>query len=297
MAAATSLEPHFLRAHSVQEAIDALQNAKGNGIIIAGGIVVCSLINQRLADPQVIVDISAVAELRGIYVASDGALIIGMLTTHHQVLRSPLIAKKAPLLAEIARDIACDRLRRRGTLGGSVCTVGGQGDPATGLIALKANIHLRGPDGQRVVMIEDFYKDAFTVDLSDAEIAACVHIPAASDNLGFAFCKLAPRGAMDWTQITAAVTVTIKDNLVFDLVIGMNGIGATPLRPRGAEETLRGRSLDKIDWTAVGTALDAEIAPEGDTIYSEPFKRHLALVCLRRTFERAKERAIIIERG
>src|SRR5215217_3959535 len=129
----------YLRAASVAEAVEALHAAKGDGLIIAGGIAVSTLLNQRLASPSILVDISRINTLKAIGAGRDG-LSIGVLATHSDVLTSADIKLAAPLLSQIAEDISCPRLRNRGTLGGSVCTIGGQGDPATGLIALEAKL-------------------------------------------------------------------------------------------------------------------------------------------------------------
>jgi carbon-monoxide dehydrogenase medium subunit len=280
-------EPDFVRARSVGHAIEALKAADGDGIIVAGGVVVGSLINQRLAAPSVLVDISRIADLRYIRRTPQG-LVIGPLATHDDVMRSAEIAAAAPLLSEIALDISCPRLRNRGTMGGSICTIGGQGDPATGLIALGAKLKISGPAGERAAKLEDFYKNAFELDLAPDEIVERIDVPSPAEGSHYAFCKLGPRNAMDFTQITVAVVLTpAKCSATGSIRIGMNGVGNTPNRPRAAEKAIEAASGGAIDWSAVGEALNGEIEPQGDLVYSADFKRHLALVALRRAVERA----------
>jgi carbon-monoxide dehydrogenase medium subunit len=283
-------EPQYLRAGSVNEAIAALKDADGDGLVVAGGIVVGSLFNQRLASPSILVDITRIPGLRNIGREPGGTLRIGALATHDDIQHSAAIKAAAPLLIEIASDIACARLRNRGTLGGNLCTVGGQGDPATGLIALGATMHLRGPAGERTAAIEDFYKSAFEVDLRPDDILEWITVPPMKAGLRYAFCKLGPRNAMDWTQITASVVFDAKDGMLGGIRIGMNGVANTPNRPRGVERLLGQSKLDAIDWAAVGQILNDEISPQGDLVYSENFKRHLAVVALRRALERAAGR-------
>jgi carbon-monoxide dehydrogenase medium subunit len=280
-------EPRYVRAESVSDAIAALRSAEGEGLVVAGGIVVGSLINQRLASPKVLVDISRIPDLRRIDRQSDGTLFIGALATHEDVLRSSEIGRLVPLLAEIAADISCPRLRNRGTIGGSLCTIGGQGDPATGLIALEAKLHLRGPVGARTLAVEDFYKDQFQTDIAADEILEWVEVPPPIPSAHFGFCKIGPRNAMDWTQIATSTAFFVKGAAISKARIGMNGVANTPSRPRRVEQVLRGKKPDEIDWSAVVAALDAEIAPTGDLVYSEDYKRHLAKVTLQRAFERA----------
>jgi carbon-monoxide dehydrogenase medium subunit len=283
-------ETQYMRAASVDDAINALRLADGDGLVVAGGIVVGSLVNQRLTSPSVLVDISRIAELKTISKDASGFLRIGALATHDEILHSSVVKAAAPLLTEIASDIACARLRNRGTLGGNLCTVGGQGDPATGLIALNATIGLRGIEGERSLKLDEFYKDSFEIDLRPSDIMEQIVVPPAKSDTRYAFCKLGPRNAMDWTQITASVAFGIKDDVLADVRIGMNGVAHVPSRPRDVEKLLNNAELSKIDWKAIGTALNDEIDPQGDLVYSAGFKRKLALVALRRAIQRAIER-------
>lgn len=290
-------EPDFVRARSVGHAIDTLKAADGDGVIIAGGLVISSLINQRLAAPSVLVDITRIEELCHIRRTPTG-VSIGPLATHDDVMRSAEIRSVVPLLSEIALDISCPRLRNRGTLGGSLCTIGGQGDPATGLIALGAELKINGPTGVRTARLEDFYKDAFALDLSPAEIVERVDVPAPATGSRYAFCKLEPRNAMDFTQIAVSVVLAPQQgDAVGDIRIGVNGVGNTPNRPRTAEKMIAAAKGGMIDWIAIGNALNREIEPQSDLVYSADFKRHLALVALRRAVERALKRGEARENG
>lgn len=284
-------QPRYLRARSLAEAAAALREGGGEGMVLAGGTIVASLINQRLAAPSVIVDITRIADLTRIGEFANGDTIIGALVTHDMVLRSDVLRRRVPLLPEIARDISCMRLRNRGTLGGSLCTIGGQGDPATGLIALDAILHLEGPDGRRDLPVDAFYKDGFSLDLAEDEILKEALVPALPAGAGWAFAKEGPRNAMDWTQITVSATVTCDAGGAIDhLRIGINGAAATAVRARRAEAALRGQPPAAIDWAAVRDALDRDISPQGDLVYSADFKRHLTAVLLRRTLAAAVAR-------
>jgi carbon-monoxide dehydrogenase medium subunit len=282
-------EPQYVRATTVAQAVEALQAAGGDGLVVAGGIVVGSLVNQRLAAPSILVDITRIEAMRGI-ARSAGTLTIGALATHDDVLKSADVRAATPLLAEIAAEVSCPRLRNRGTLGGSICTIGGQGDPATGLIALGATIRICGPGGTRTAAIEDFYKNAFEVDLVPDEIVEFVSVPVTPPGTAFGFSKLAPRNAMDWTQITTSVVFRSESGWYRDVRIGMNGVANTPSRPRATEQLLSTMTAGAVDWTAVGKTINSEISPTGDLVYSEDFKRHLAVVSLRRALERASTR-------
>lgn len=283
-------EMRYLRPASVEEALRFLKQEQ-DAVIIAGGIVVNSLINQHLTSPSVLVDIGRIAELKGIRPDRNGGLVIGALVTHDDVLRSTLIRERAPLLSEIAMDISCDRLRNRGTLGGSLCTVGGQGDPATGLIALGAKVRLHSAGSVREMALEEFYTDGFSTAIKPDEILGSVSVPPSRSPSVYGFCKLGPRNAMDWTQITVAVHGGIDaGNVLEDIRIGANGLSPTAVRARAAERALNGQRIDSVNWSRVYEALQSDISPDSDLIYSEAYKRHLGGAALRRAVEKAFRR-------
>lgn len=286
------METRYHRPATVTEAIGALQAAEGDGVVLAGGLVVGSIINQKLSVPDVIVDISRIEGLRGIARTGDGGLKIGALVTHDRMMRAPEIRAAAPLLSEIATDIACGRLRNRGTIGGSLCMIGQQGDPATGLIVLGAQIRLEGPEGSRILPLEDFYDAAFSIDLNEGEILTEVLVPPQPARSGQGFVKFGPREAMDFTLVTvSAGTVLAEDGGLDAVRIAINGVGPSVIRPRTTEDLLSGQAPVELPWEAALAALQDEISPDGDLAYSERHKRRLAGVALRRSLATAIARA------
>jgi carbon-monoxide dehydrogenase medium subunit len=274
----------YIRARTVADAIAALRESDNVGVLVAGGLVVSSLINQGLLASETIIDISRIDGLRRINVESDGRLLIGALATHSDILKSPSVAKAAPLLAEIAKEIACERLRNQGTIGGSLCMIGQQGDPATGLIALGAELHIQGPGGKRAVVLEDFYRDAFEIDLKPNEIVESVSVPPQAGPRQWGFAKLGPRNAMDWTQLAVSVVLSLDQlgGTIKQIRIGMNGVAPAALRAGQAESALMGQPSRSIAWPIVIEALNHDIAPESDVVFSADYKRHLASVLLKR---------------
>lgn len=281
----------YVRPDSVEAAIAALVAAEGDGVILAGGLVVGSIINQNLSIPGVIVDISRIGALRRLEQTDDGQLVLGALVTHDEILRSPIVGKAAPLLAEIAEDIACGRLRNRGTIGGSLCMVGQQGDPATGLIVVEAMVRLRGPVGARLLAVQEFYNDAFSVDLQEGEILEEVLIPPSPPGSGHGFAKIGPRAAMDFTLVVAAArAMPTRDGSILSMRLAVNGVGPTVVRLESAERLMIDHKPEQIDWPRVDKTLQEAISPQGDLVYSESHKRRLAGVALRRATQQAIQR-------
>ena len=148
-------------------------------------------------------------------------------------------------------------------MGGSICTIGGQGDPATGLIALGARLVLNRGASQRTIPIESFYKDGFSLDLEEDELLETVIVPPLPVNARWSFKKEGPRNAMDWTQLTVSVVFALSGSGAIDGIrIGVNGAAATALRARKAEAALEGTAIAAIDWRSVQAALAAETSPK-----------------------------------
>jgi len=280
----------YVRAETVDEAVAALQSCKdGDAFVLAGGTIIGSLINQKLLAPSLIVDISRIDELRRIKRSLGGGLLIGALATHHDVRRSAEIRSACPLMSEIADEISCDRLRNRGTVGGSLCSVGQQGDTAVGLLAAAAMIHIQGPGGSRTVAMEDFYSDTFSTVLESGELVTKVEILPLPKVAKWAFSKIGPRKAMDFTLISVAVMLTCdaRRKSIDTIRLAVSGASDTATRLTATERMLVGSNPEELEWDVVEATVDKEISPQGDLVFSEDYKRHVCAVVIRRTVERA----------
>src|SRR6202451_1110734 len=171
----------YARATSVSNALE-LHHAHGDKAkVLSGGQSLMPAMNLRLIAPQLLVDISEIAELRGI--ASSGDILsIGALTRHVDLQRSPEIAAHAPLLTEAIAHVAHPAIRNRGTLGGSLA----HADPASELpacmVALNATIVIVGPNGERRLKAEEFFKGIYETALSAQELLIAVEVPVENRN-------------------------------------------------------------------------------------------------------------------
>lgn len=284
----------YTRARTVEEAIASLEESGGEAHVFAGGVALGILMNSRLVTPSWIVDIARIERLRGIHAVDGGALRIGALATHAEIERSTLIAKAAPLLNEMAREIACGRIRNRGTIGGNLCLADPQSDPPAALLALGASLGVRGPAGARAIAIDDFFRDTFTTALAEAEILESIEVPAPHPNAGFAFAKFGARRAMDYAATVSAAVAVVREGAggtIAEARIGMGGVGKTPVRALAAEAALRGTPGDTGALAAMRDSLAAELDPVGDLTFSADYKRHVAAVMLERAVARALARA------
>jgi len=165
------------------------------------------------------------------------------MTTENEIIWSKLLQERCPLLIEGARLIADPQVRYKGTIGGDLS----HGDPANDhpalMLALGASFVLRGPSGERVVPSDGFFISNYVTLLQPAEIMTEIRIPVPAPNTGYAYCKL-KRKIGDFATAAAAVTLRMNGDRVQELAIALTNVGASVLKARAAEESLRGKVLD-----------------------------------------------------
>src|SRR6202049_1143505 len=182
----------YARATSVGNALELLGANGDRAKVLSGGQSLMPAMNLRLISPELIVDIGELAELRGIAVRGD-VLIIGALTRHVDLARSPEIAAYAPLLTEAIAHVAHPAIRNRGTLGGSLA----HADPASELpacmLALHATIVVRGEHAERRIAAAEFFKGIYETALSATELLVAVELPIAPENSAHFFHEFSRR--------------------------------------------------------------------------------------------------------
>ena len=228
---------------SLPEAISLLQQYGDAAKVLAGGHSLLPMMKIRFAQPEHLVDIGAVAELKGIREVGK-ELHIGAMTTENELIWSPLVQKKCPLLVEGARQIADPQVRYKGTIGGDIS----HGDPANDqpalMLALGASFVLRGARGERVVAAEKFFLGTYSTELKPDEVLTTVRIPTPAAGTGWCYAKL-KRKTGDFATAAAAVLLAMAGDTVKNVSIALTNVGPTALKASAAEDALRGRKLDE----------------------------------------------------
>ena len=196
---------------SLEAALELLARHGGDAKILAGGQSLIPVMNFRLAEPALLVDINRLAELDFIRADEDGTLRIGAMTRQRRLERDPLVAARAPLLHEAMPFIAHPQIRNRGTFGGSLA----HADPAAELpalaVALGARFRLRRAGGDRWVEAGDFFAGLFTTALAPDEMLVEAAIPPSPARTGWAFLEIARRHG-DYAQVGLAARVTLDES-------------------------------------------------------------------------------------
>ena len=279
----------YHRPKSVQEAVGLLAKLGDDGRALAGGHSLIPMMKLRLATPANLVDLAGIAELKG--ARSDGNdIVIGAMTTQHELIGSELLAAKIPLLREVALQIADPQVRYVGTLGGNVAG----GDPANDMPAvmmcLGATYHVAGKNGERRVAARQFYQGTYVTALAAGDVLTAVRIPVPAAGHGSAYEKL-KRKIGDYATAAAAVVLIMKSGKVDSCSIGLTNVAATPLWAEQAAKILVGSALDAATVKRAVAAAEAITAPAEDARGPAQYRTKMAGVMLSRALERAKSRA------
>ncbi len=256
--------------------------------LLAGGQSLVPMMNFRLAQPALLVDLNTVAGLGGVQKTADSHLHLGAMTRQRQLERDPLIAQMSPLLHLTMPSIAHPQIRNRGTLGGSLA----HADPAAELpvimVALQARLRLQKKGSQRWVNAADFFTGIFVTALEADEMLTEVVIPPLLPHTGYAFLEMSRRHG-DYAQAGVAALVSTDENGVCTQarLVYLNA-GEIPMVAEKAAGMLVGKRPSADLFTAVAhTASQEEIDPASDIHATAAYKRHLAKVLTVRALEKA----------
>ncbi|MBR0756624.1 xanthine dehydrogenase family protein subunit M [Bradyrhizobium jicamae] len=269
----------YARATSVANALELLAAHGDRAKVLSGGQSLMPAMNLRLVTPELIVDIGALSELRGISVEGK-LLVVGGLTRHVDLERSADIAKHAPLLSEAIAHVAHPAIRNRGTIGGSLA----HADPASELpacmLALGATIVVRGSRGERRVAAQDFFKGIYETVLAPDELLVSVEIPIAPEGSSHFFEELARRQG-DYAIAGLAAQAVVRNDVFADLQLAFFAVGDRPLLAECATRLINVTvTADLLSEAADALALQLE--PQEDQQASPAMRRHLARVLLMR---------------
>ncbi|MCC5479331.1 FAD binding domain-containing protein [Streptomyces barringtoniae] len=268
----------YTRPDSVDEAVRALADAGDEAKVLAGGQSLVPLLRLRLAFPELLVDVGRIPELRGVREDGD-TLVIGAMTTHHQVVHDPLVRRHAGLLAEATATVADPAVRHRGTLGGSLAHADPAGDLPAVALALDAELVVAGPAGRRAIAAREFFVDYLQSALADDELLLEVRVPR-SDGWDFHYEKFHPV-AQSWAIVGVAALVRRDGGRIAEARVGLTNMGATPLRATAAEEALAGADGPEAVARAAEAAAEGT-RPAQDLSASPEYRQHLARVLTRR---------------
>ena len=315
--------PQFklLRPRSLQEALAHLGKHQANVRLLAGGTDLIPSMRQKLFEPEYVLDLRGIPDLRGIRPRPDGAEI-GALTTIRSIERSDFLREHYPVLTEAAATVASPVLRNMGTIGGNICldtrclwynqsltwrkgcgfcikkdgdlchvAPGGMkcwaafsGDTPPALLCLNAEVEIASSEGARRIPLADFYSglgDNYRK-LQPNELVTRVFLPATSADYSGVYRKLRIRGSIDYPLAGVAVALKRSNGHIADARIGITAVNPAPLLVKGATELLAGKAIDQALAAAVGDLAAKVSKPLTTSALTPEYRREMIRVFTKR---------------
>ncbi len=279
----------YHRPSSVADAVNLLASLGDEARPLAGGHSLIPLMKLRLATPDHLVDLHGIAGLKGIR-REGGTIVIGSMTTQHELLVSDMISKSLPILHETALQIADPQVRYRGTIGGNVANGDPGNDMPAVMITLGASYTLEGPAGTRSVAASDFYQGAYSTALDQREILTGISIPTPAEGHGYAYEKL-KRKVGDYATAAAAAVLTMSAGKVATCAIGLTNLSDTPLLAEDAAAAVIGTGLDEAALKRAAAEAEKIMSPAADGRGPVDYRKHVGGIMVMRALTRAAARA------
>ena len=274
----------YERAESAEHARELLGRYGEDAKLLAGGQSLLSFMKLRLAYVGALVDIGRIGDLA--YVREDGDRIaIGAMTTHEDVHRSELLEEACPLLSHAAGEVGDPQVRHTGTIGGSVAHADPASDVPTVLLALEAELAVRGPGGERTVPAAEFFKGTFEPDLGPQDVLTEIRVPRTS-GAGWSYVKFHPR-AQDWAIVGIAALVERSNGGIGSARIGLTNMGRVPMRAAALEQAL----VSGVELREAAERVTEGTSPVSDPFATAEYRTELAKVLARRAVEEALRRS------
>ncbi len=273
----------YARPGSIVDAV-ALLDREG-ARVLAGGTDVVPWLRDDLIEPTLLVDIKAIPGLADITV-DDRRMSIGALVTFSDLMASPVVGEHAPMLTEMAGQVASTGIRNRATIVGNVCSAVPSLDAGPALMVYDGAVEVAGPNGERLVPLEDWFLGPRTTRLGSGEVVTGIRLSLPTVDHAGVFLKLARYSGEDLAQANLAVLAT-KDR---EYRLAFGAVAPTPLRAHRIEAALSGHDLGDSLLDRASRLVADEIAPITDIRASAAYRTHMCHVMLRRGLGAARDR-------
>ena len=267
----------YVAPTTIDEALAALAEAGDDAKVLGGGQSLLPILRMRLNAPEQIVDLGRIEARRGSHAGGDRGGV-GAMTAYADVVAGPLRRTPATLLVQAVEEVADPQIRHRGTVGGAVVHADPAGDVGAPVLALDAELVIRGQDGERTVPVGEFFLDLFETAVGEGGLLTAIRVPKHAGWVSH-YEKFV-RVSHQWSIVAIAVALKVDGGTISEARVGLTNMGSTPLRAASVEAALVGRSAgdlgDACDSVADGTNPPSDLNGDAD------YRRHLARVLTRR---------------
>jgi carbon-monoxide dehydrogenase medium subunit len=282
----------YLRADTVKEALDFLEQCKDDSKIICGGQSLLILMRQGLVSLKYLIDIKHLEELNYIKFAPKEGLKIGATTTHRALEKSSLIKKRYSVLVDMEKNLASIQTRNWGTIGGNLAHGDPAGDPGPVFIALNAVVKTANKERERTLPLEEFFIDFFETALEESELLIEIQVPAIPPKTAVAYEKFNII-KNDQGVVSVAASITVDDSGIKckDARIVLGAAAPVPKRAKEAEQMLRGQKLNDRLLDRAAEKASEEADPFADVHATEEYRKFLVKALTKKMVKKSWEQA------
>ncbi|MGZ6961999.1 MAG: FAD binding domain-containing protein [Ilumatobacteraceae bacterium] len=281
----------YLAATTFAEAIEALEQFGDGAVILAGGQSLVPMLNLRLVQPQIVIDINGVpAEAPAV---DDGRLTLSALTRHAAVLSDPLVAAASPMLVDAVRHVGNVRVRNRGTVGGSLAHADPTSEIGAAALCLDGEVVVTGATGSRTVPVDELFVSYLTTSIAPGELLTALHLPTLNGNSGVSFVEMVRRTS-DFAIVAVAALVELEADAttIKRARVALSGVADRPrLADASLTDELVGQELPYGQLRSLGAEIASRFEPADDVHASAAYRRRLIEVLTARALHQAMDRA------
>ena len=275
----------------LDEAVALLQAKGSDTFVMAGGTDLLIKRRHQIIHPKTIVSLKKINGLNRISFSRSKGLTIGATALLGDVARHSSILKFYPAIAKAANNTANVQIRNMGTLVGNLCNASPAADNAPALLALNAVLNIVGPQGERVLALENFFLGPGLTALQSAEVVASVLVPLPPPGSGTTYLHLSARGRVDCSAASTGVFLALKGARVEQARIFIGACGPTPLRMPKAEKRLIGHKVTQTTAEQTGIQASKESRPISDVRANEDYRLQMVAVLVKRAILEAYQSA------
>jgi len=278
-------EFEYLKPETLDETVGILAEYGPRARVLAGGTDLIVWIMDDLTEPDVLVDIKGIGELKGIEL-KDNTLIIRALVTFNELIDSEIVREKSLLIMEMARTVASTGIRNRATMIGNICSAVPSCDSGPVLLVYDAKVLVKGPQGERKIPLSEWFRGPKETALSAGELVTGVAVPLPEKRHAGCYVKLGRYRGGDLAQASVAVLALAGDNYR----VAFGAVGPTPVRARKIESLINGKKIESKVIEDAKELISQEISPITDIRAAKEYRTHMVNVMFERGIRAATAR-------
>lgn len=280
----------YTSPQTLSEAIEILQKFGGDARVMAGGTDLLLGLKRGSIKAKMIVGLKSIKELNHIAFHREKGLTIGATALLADVAKHSAIRRHYPSIAAAAQGTANVQVRNMGTVVGNLCNASPSADNAPMLLVLDGSLTIVGPDGERHLLLNDFFKGPGMTAIGKHEIVVSVHIPLPEVHTGTSYLSLSARGQVDCTAVGVGVKLTMEGDTCKDAGIAVGACAPVPMRVSKAEALLNGNPLTEGRIEKAAQITTEEMQPITDLRASAPYRAKMVEVLVKRALIDARKR-------